>query len=75
MELFEWQKQKALKNTEAAKLLNVSDSMLSHYYAGRRGFSVKKAVEIQRITDGAVPAYSLLNIPDTENKASNNGPC
>jgi DNA-binding transcriptional regulator YdaS (Cro superfamily) len=60
MELKTYQKQLGLNNVEFASILGIHPSFLTHYYAGRKGFSREMAIAIEKVTKKNVTRTELV---------------
>lgn len=67
MHISDYIKQKGLTQLQAAKLLGVSQSAISHFCTGRRMPRRKTALEIQERSNGEITAAALLGLDQSRN--------
>ena len=61
MKLAEFLKNQGLTPTEWARRNGLSQPVISRYLNGKRGLSLKTALQIQEITEGQVTVHELAN--------------
>jgi transcriptional regulator with XRE-family HTH domain len=72
--LRDWITRSKVNQTQAAKILGISDVVLSQWLSGGRTPDLKNAVKLEQLTGVSVESWLLTEVPNTAEPVSADGP-